>query len=842
MHPPRLSSAVLRALAHRRDDGYLGDVEEIYRQKVERLGPAGAASWYRREALRSLPLFIVESVRWRIVMFGIAFKTALRSFRRDRAYSSLNIAGLALGMACFALLATWVRDEAGWDRFHEHSSRVYRLRSDGTAQPAPLGPFLKDNYPEIVETVRFWFPFSAPTVTSGTDAFEEDGYVLADRSVFEVFTLPFVAGRRETAFRDPDSVVLTEAAAKKYFGDGDPLGRTLMVEGRSPVKVTGVIRNPPRNSDLRFEVLGDFRSVERFFGRPVHWGNHEYVTYALLAPGAEAGRVVPKIARAVIDHMPTIPTPLTLTPLSRIHLYEDGAIRNVVVLSAVAIFILIVAGCNFVNLTTARSGRRAREIAVRKAAGAERSQLVRQFLGESVLSALAALPVALAAAAAALPAFRALSGKDFRPDDLFSPGMVPFLLAASVAVGLLSGAYPALLLSSLRPAGLLKAGGPGAAAVPRGSGFRRTLVVVQFSISIVLLIVTVSIGRQVAFCRAFDPGFRKENIVCLPAKDAVLKNGRSFLDELGRRPGVLGATFVSSLPTEVQNVADGFAWEGMAPGLKPSWAFVSTDDRYLKTLGLTLAAGRDFPGPESALKAPYFLVNESAAREMALANPVGTKFSLWGVNGTVIGVVKDFHFRSLHEAVGPLMLFIEPRAYSRVLVRIFPQAGGTSQVLAGIRDAWEAFAPGVPFRFDFLDSGFSRIYRDELRMGRQFRWFSLLGVLISCLGLVGLTAYMTELRRKEIGIRKVLGASTAGILRRIEGEFAAPILLSNLIAGPAGFFLMRAWLRNFAYHVGLSPATFLFAAVFALTIALATVSVFSVRAARANPARSLKQE
>ena len=842
MRPPKLARIFLGFLARRRDGAYLGDVEEIYRNRAEGMGQNSADRWYWRETLKSLPLFIIESIRWGLIMFMNYFKTTIRLFRRDKGYYFLNVAGLAIGMACFALLMMWVRDEVGWDRFHENSPRIYRLESNMTSQPAPLGPYLKANYPEIADAVRFFYTGSV-LMKCGDKAFEENGFVLADPSAFDVFTIPFIAGNPASAFSDPDTVVLTEAAAKKYFGAEDPVGRILSVENQFQVRVTGVVRNPPDNSDIRFDVLGDFRFLRNFRkGYETYWGNHEYFTYVRLAAGAEAGTVIPKIARVVVERETATPSLLTMKPLARIHLYEDGAIKSVVIFALVAVFILLVAACNFVNLTTARSGKRAREIAVRKVAGAARAQLIRQFLSESIILALGAFLIALALVAPVLPAFNAITGKDFRPADLLRPGGFLFLLGTAVVIGLLSGAYPALLLSSFRPAGLLKDGGRGGGRTTSGSRFRKVLVVTQFSISIVLMISTLFIAKQVAFVRNFDLGVQKENIVYLPAKDPVLKSREAFIRELTSQPGVVNATFASGLPSRVDNVGSGMEWEGMDASLQPAWSFVATDDRYLDTLGLTLVEGRNFPETKSVQEAPYFIVNQKAVEEMKLKNPVGTRFSLWGWKGSVLGVVKDFHFRSLHEEVRPLMLFIFPRIYSRILVKIRPEGGSTSDVLDRIKEVWEKFAPGMPFSYEFLDAAFAWSYQAEQKMELEFKYFSFLGIFISLLGLVGLAAYMAEQKRKEIGIRKVLGATVAGITAQINKEFVTPILLANLIAWPAAFWAMTAWLKGFAYRATLSIGIFLLAGFTALAIALFTVSFQAVRAARANPVQSLKRE
>ena len=775
-------------------------------------------------------------------MFKNYLKTAVRFFFRDKGYSFLNMAGLAIGLACFALLMMWVQDEVSWDRFHENSPLIYRLESGTPAQPAPLGPHLKANYPEIAEAVRFYF--SRPLlVRYGDKAFDEDRFVLADPAVFDIFTIPFVAGNRSSALTEPNTVVLTEAAAKKYFGNDDPVGRILTVENQFQVTVTGIVRNPPQNSDFRFNVLGEFRILSYFRkGYETHWGNHEYNTYVRLAAGAEAKTVIPKIARIIMDRDPDQPNPLTMTLLSRIHLYEDGAIRYVTIFTLIALFILAIAACNFINLTTARSGQRAKEIAVRKVAGAERRQLIHQFLIESVLLSLAAFLVALTAVALVLPPFDAVTGKDFGPGDLFNTGLFVFLLGTAIAVGIFSGAYPAFLLSSFRPTGLLKSGSPKASRASGSARFRKILVLIQFAISTVLIISTLLIHRQLVFVRDFDLGLRKENIVVLPAKEPILESREAFVSRLTGRPGISNATFVSSPPSRVVNYATGMEWEGMDAGLNPAWAFVATDNRYLDTLGLKLVAGRNFPENKSVIEVPYFIVNQKAVEEMKLKNPVGARFSLWGWKGTVLGVVKDFHFRPLREDLNPMLMFVLPQVYSQVLVKIRPENDNIPDILAGIKDVWDEFAPGMPFSYEFLDTAYDQNYQAEQKMAKEFRYFAFLGIFISCLGLIGLAAYIAERKRKEIGIRKVLGATLPGILQQINKEFLGPILLSNLIAWPAAYWAMKTWLQGFAFRTNISFGIFFIAAAASLAIGLLTISVQSFKAAREMPANSLKCE
>jgi putative ABC transport system permease protein len=778
-------------------------------------------------------------------MFASNLKVATRVFRRDKWYSLLNVAGLALGMACFVLLMTWVRDEVGWDRFHENFRDLYRVQSSLISQPGALAPHLKANYPEIVNTARFLINYVPQSVQYQEKVFDEAGFGFADAALFEMFTIPFVSGNPAAAFPGPDSVVLTETTARKYFGNDDPVGRILTVDGRFEVRVTGVVKDRPRNSDLRFDILADFQFHANYRkDLNTSWNSHNYMTYVQLKKGLAAQTLVPKIAHLVMDRNRAMTTPLTLNPLARIHLYDDGAIVYVRLFSLVALFILVIAGCNFVNLTTARSGNRAKEIAVRKTVGAVKPQLIRQFLSEAVFLSLCSLPLAAVFVALALPSFNAVAGTGYGLGFLLSPRILLSLFGASVAVGLIAGGYPALHLSSLRPVRLFRSGSFPARRTSGLAGFRKILIALQFSISIVLLVATLYVHKQVAFIRTYDLGIRRDNLVILPVKAQLLKQRGALINALTSRPGILSATFASSFPSDkTQITGSNIGWEGKDPASKPSWQYVATDDRYLETLGIRLVEGRNFPEytPVDA-PAPYFIVNEKAAAQMGIAHPVGTRFSVFGAKGTLIGIVKDYHFKLLREDVGPLVLCMTPWDMRYILIRIQPEKAGMPSLLAGIKEVWDEYAPGMPFSYDFFDTAYDRNYQTEQRMGSEFRVFTFLGIFISCLGLVGLTAYVVERKRKEIGIRKVLGATLPRILAHLNREFLGPVLLSNLIAWPAAYWAMKMWLRGFVFHANLSLGIFLAAAGATLAVALITVSFQSVRAAQENPARSLKTE
>ncbi len=831
------------AFAQLQQDG-LG-AEEAFRKAVEQIGTTERLA---AEYNKNRELALDRRVPWRPGRFMPALawnyvKVAMRTIRRHLGFSAINITGLALGMACFILLALWIRDEVNWDRFHANAKNLYRVQSGLIPQPGAVGPHLKANYPEIANSVRLVVD-KPRAVRRGDKVFEEKSFAYADPSLFDMFTLPFVSGNRHDALAAPDSVILTENAARKYFGSANPINQTLTVDNQYTVRVTGIIADPPLNSDIRFEVLVPFQFIDqRWKSEDRSWGAHNHITYVQLRPGADSRALSAKIAplRRIMDQEPSAWL-LTLVPLERIHLYEDNAIKSVIIFALVALLILVIAACNFINLATAKSGQRAKEIAVRKVAGAVRTQLVRQFLSESLLLSLCAFLLSLLLVVVVLPSFNAVTGKGFVLKDFFVHGFLLHLLGTTVAIGLVAGVYPAILLSSFRPAGLLKGGNPHAGLKPGGSAFRQALVIVQFAISIVLMVSMLLVRKQVNFIRGYDIGVHKENVVILPVNRTLLKNRQAFVNELTSRPGILNATFTSSFPSDKRQVF-GVEWEGKDSGFDSVWQFVETDHRYLDTMGIKLVAGRNFPESEpTEAIAPYFIINQKGAAALGRENPVGMKITAYATPGTVIGVVKDFHFKLLQEEIGPLFLFVGPNNLRYVLVKIGPGKGRSHEILARIREVWERHAPGMPFSYEFLDAAYDQNYQPEQKLGLEFSCFTWLGIFIACLGLFGLAAATAEQKRKEIGIRKVFGATQSEVLCHVIRQFAGPILVANLIAWPLAFWAMSQWLQGFAYHTSLSPDLFLIAALSTLLIAVLTVSFQTIRAARANPVDSLRYE
>lgn len=837
--PPRIPDWLLRRMRGYRDDYLImGDLSEVFQEIYSFRSCRFARCWFWIQTIGCLPGYLTHVFIWRISMFQNSIKMAFRHIKKYKSFSFINVFGLATGMACCMLILIWVQNELSYDCFHTHADAIYRVQSNLISQPRPLAPALKDGYPEIRDAVRFFSP--DVVVRFREKIFEEERFFFADPSVFDMFSFSFIKGDPATALRDRYSVVLTQDMAEKYFGHENPIGKTLQIQNQYDLNVTGIIQNVPQNSHLRFDFLGSFE----LYGSRIEdsWSNHAYLTYILLEPNITADQIRTKISDIVMKHSPIVHTPIDIQPLRRIHLYEDGAITYVYIFSAIAVFVLVIACINFMNLMTARYGNRIKEIGLKKVVGACRSEMIRQFFLESILYSVLSGAIAVIAIVLILPRFNAfletrLTLAVFKNASLFLglPGIVLF-------TGLLSGAYPALFLSAFRPARLLGQTAATTKGPIRGSVLRRILVITQFAISIGLIVSTLIVSHQMYYIRNMDLGFDKEQLLYMRLKGSIFRNGDAFKADLTRHANIISATFASSLPTNVGNNASGFGWEGMDPNRKPSWQFVATDLDYVRTLGLEIVKGRNFSGAFTTGNVG-FVINEKAAAEMGFDSPVGKRFFLWGTPGTIIGVIKDFHFRPVHNEIKPMFMFVGPEAFmENILIRVNPRETKVDDIVSALREVWQSYAPGFPFEFHFIDEALDRNYRDEEKLGQLFKYFTGFAILISCLGLFGLAAYMSERRTKEIGIRKTLGASIPRILLIMIKDFFILVGAANLVAWPLAYLFMNRWLQHFAYHIRIVPGIFLISGLLASLIALMTVSTQAFRAARVNPVDALRYE
>ena len=788
-------------------------------------------------------------------MFTNYLKIALRHLARHKGYAAINVTGLAVGTACCLLILLYVRDELRYDRHHEHADHIVRVLvgDQQVMTPTAVAPVFKQAFPEVEATARLYplGQFRPVVVRYGTLAFEEAGFYYADSTVFDVFTLPFVAGDPQTALVRPNTLVLTTSTARKYFGDENPLGQVVQVDAGIDYEVTGVLEDLPATSHVQFDVLESFAST-RWAEREI-WNTANFYTYLRLTD-ARAARSLRSKVTALLDRIRQSPSggigedyALTLQTLTDIRLYFEGRITYVYLFGAIALLILLVACANYMNLATARSARRAREVGIRKTAGAYRGQLARQFFGESALMVFGALVLAVLLAEALLPIFNTVSGKQLAFRYLDDPLLLPALLGLGVVVSLVAGSYPALLLSSFRPAQVLKGM---LQATTRGALFRRVLVVFQFAVTVFLIAATAVVYRQLDYIRTKNLGFDKEQVVVLSIGDRALRETYKTLKaELLQHPNVLHTSAIHSIPG-YQRSGYGMTAEGLdldeGEGETMLVGGIPSDKDVVETLGLEVLAGPGFPKLESYTPEPgryVYLVNETLIRQVgwSLDEAVGKRINLMSNRqGEIVGVFKDYHFLSLHQDIYPQAFFIEPWQFAYLMVKIGP--GDVAETLAAMEATWQRLAPHRPFVYRFLNQEFDTLYRSDEQTARILSAFALLAVMIACLGLLGLASFAAERRTKEIGVRKVLGASVPQVVLLLTKDFTRLVLAAFVVAAPAAYFGATWWLENFAYRVEISWPIFLVAGLAALGVAFLTVSYQSIRAALTNPATSLRHE
>ena len=785
-------------------------------------------------------------------------KIALRNLRKHRGYAFINVTGLAVGIACCALIALFVRDELSYDRYHEQADQIYRLAldidlSDDVLRLArsspPMAPALLDAFPEIIEAVRLR-SMGRLLVNREDHRFYEERFYFADANVFDVFTMPLLQGNPQTALQTPFSVVLTEEAARRYFGAADPIGQTVRLANQVDLTVTGVLAPIPSQSHFRPDFLASFASLQSFRGTNLErWGWLGTLTYLLLPEGYDPASLEAKLPAWIDTHRGDGQSDtwhFYLQPVTAIHLNSEltgelgpnSDIRYTYLLGLLGLFILLIACINYMNLATARATQRAKEVGMRKVLGAHRHQLLRQFLGESMFFAVLALFLALALADLLLPLFNTQTAKDLTlslHDRLFA---LLALLGIGLVVGLGAGSYPALFLTRFQPVETLKGH---VRTRSTGIRLRQGLVATQFTLSILLIIGTLTVSHQQAYMQNKELGFNQEQVVVIPMQDETTPARYAAIKQaLLQHPSVISTTVASSLPGRGHDELT-FRPEGLTDDENPALAIFFADHDFVETLDIKVIEGRDF-SQDFATDTSAFLVNEAAVKRLGWDNPLGKYIGddSGAPIGTVVGVVQDFHFESLHAEIAPLLLQIAPASAREIAVRVRPE--NLSEMLAFLEQQWHVFEPTYPFQYSFLDDDFDQLYRAEQRLGRIFGYASFLAILIACLGLFGLAAFTAQQRTKEIGIRKVLGASFARIVLLLSKDFAKLVLVAFALATPLAYFAMRRWLDSFAYRIEISWGIFLIAGLMALLVALLTVGYQSIRAALADPVESLRYE
>lgn len=783
-------------------------------------------------------------------------KVAIRNLGRQRAFTFINVTGLAVGITACLLIFLYVREELSYDRYHDNADRLYRLAAktegasfgDGIAKVADLwGPGAKAEVPEIADATRFVF-FGQSLFERGSVRQYETNGLYADSSTLQMFSWPLLAGDPEAALVGPGKIVVTTSFAKRWFGDQNPMGQTLLADNATLLTVSGVMEDVPANSHFTFDFLV---SLESYYherrGDWISW--NQFYTYILLDPAADPVTVARKFDAVLDRHLEAEAAqdfyPL-LQPLPEIHLHSklhremtaNSDIRYVYVFSTIAIFILLIACSNFVSLSTARAARRAQEVGVRKVSGADRGMLIRQFLGESILLTATALLVGWMFAFLLLDPFNEVAGKTFVSADLVSLPLLLGLVAAAYGLGAVAGIYPAFVLSSFRPVKVLK----GETAQPGSGRLRKGLVVFQFTVTACLMIATAVVFGQLSYIQGKDLGFTKEQIIVVPTNElATATRFETIKTQLMKVPGVMNVSFSANRP-------GGSDWgfpvdfEGVAEDDAPSVRLLCVDHDFLATYEIEVVDGRGFSREFPTDTAAYVL-NETAAKELGWTVGTSGRVGMPVINrdfGEVVGIVKDFHFRSMHERIGPLVLFIQPSFLNTFNIRLKPDA--IDESLAGIESILTAHEPDFPFVYRFFDEQFDALHAAEERMGTVLGYFAILAILIACLGLFGLASFTAERRTKEIGIRKVLGASVSRILILMSADTALLVLIGVTLASPLGYLAMTKWLSGFAYAIDLQWQVFVYAGLAAMTLALGATALQSIRAAIADPVGSLRHD
>jgi putative ABC transport system permease protein len=851
--PPYLCKRIFKFFIPEYDWPYFfGGIDEVYCGVRDEKGKFLADLWYWIQLTKSLPSLLSKKTGGSFVMLKNYFKTGIRTLLRQKGFSALNIMGLAVGLAVCILIFLWVQDELGYDRFHTNADRIYRVieheeLSSGeilsySQQGPALAPILKTDYPEILESVRFRV-LGGRLVRFGDHQFYEKGFAFADPAILTMFTFPLKKGDPSSALADPSSIVISENMARKYFEHEDPLGKVLRVDNHTNFIVSGVMENIPSNSHLKFDFLVKFESIKNF-GQPITgWDSFYLDTYVLLTETADHREVDQKIKNVISEHSEGSAFTIDLQPLTRIRLFSnviltpqvDGDIKYVVIFSLIAVFILINACINFMNMTTARSGQRAREIGMRKVVGARRRELVHQFFGESLLMAFISLIFAVGLVLVFLPLFNQLSGKDLPLMVLGRPHVILGLLGITVTAGLISGIYPALLLSSFQPVAVLKNAFKSGL---RGKAFRRALVIFQFVLTTVLIIGTVVVYRQLNFLRQQNLGYEKDQVMVFRLPGNLREKTELMRTTFERIPGVLNIAAASTVPGRRRATLTLENWEERDSDDRFELGILNVDLGFLSTFGLEMAEGRFFSRDFSTDEDNAVIINESAIRAMGMKNPVG-KWIL-GPDVKIIGVIKDFNLRTLHHKIAPLVIGLDKSSLHYLFVKI--AAENIPQTIASLRSSWNSIVSEYPFDFKFLDEQLEEFYRADQRIGRIINAFAGLALFVACLGLFGLASFMAERRTKEIGIRKVLGASNPVIFNLLARDFIKWILLANLLAAPIATFAMMKYLNLYAYHTKLGPIVFLIPGLLTLLVSFLAISWQAIRAATADPVKSLKYE
>ncbi len=857
-NPPPLAEKILRRMRKNGEEfSFLGDMNEEYSCLFKKRGKKVALFWYWGQILFNLPAFMKDSTYWSFQMLKNYLIITWRNIKRNKGFSFINIAGLAVGMAACLLILLWVRDELSFNKFHENAENIYLTISERVNHrgeffnntPVPLAEPLRNDFPEISKVVRFQFRGDI-TARYRDKIFPDWQGVYADPDVFAVFTFPFLKGDADSSFENVNSIVLTESAAEKLFTGIDPLGQMMEIEG-DLVEVTGILEDIPKNSDIQVDYIRPFLSMKEITEyQHFIWNWFACETYVQLKEGGDPATVNPKIAGLLNTNRPWSTDPLesSLFPLTDLHLHAlggGGPITYIYVFIVVAVLIIFIACVNFMNLSTARSVKRAKEVGMRKVVGSKRLQLVKQFFLESTLFAVLSAVIAIFLTVLCMPLFNQLAGKQLRL-DLADGGLIIGLAGMVIFIGIVAGSYPALVLSSFRPVDVLKGNlllhkGSQRKVSVTGARFRQGLVISQFVLSIGLIICALLVYKQLDYMRNADIGFDKDNLVRISIPEKYQGKWEILKADLAQSSNIAGVT-----ATSVLNHGGRIDWEGATGDMQ--YLGTNTDYRmvdydYIDTHKMEIVEGRNFSRAFPSDLNSAYLINEEAIKKWDFQDPVDKRFELTGTDGTIIGVYKNQYFGLRHE-VKPCILYLTSKTdwdrYDYLIARL--KANHIPEALEDIKRIWKAHIADLPAGYHFVDDMIDEQYRSEERLSGLVNVFTLLAIVISCLGLFGMASFMAQLKTKEIGIRKVLGASVAQVVFLLTREFAKWVLIANIVAWPVAFYAMQSWLNDYPYRIKIGIDVFIISGLSALAIALMTVIYQAVKAAVADPAGSLKYE
>jgi putative ABC transport system permease protein len=784
-------------------------------------------------------------------------RQAWRNVFRNKFFALLNIAGLAVGLTASLLILLWIQDELSFEKFNVNAENIYRVEEDQfysgeryhvTVTPHPSGPVWKEKIPEIKEQTRV---NRLPRILFRQDdkVFFESSIIAADSGLFKVFTMPLVLGDPETALSSPHSIVLTEKLAAKYFGESNPIGKTLNLENKYQFMITGVMKDLPKNSLFTFEGVLPYSFLSEIGVISNSWGNNSILTFVLCEKGIDIEAVNKKLTEVVLENLPETTTKYLLFPLLSIHLHSQfgfeiskGPVIVIYIFTIIAVFVLLIACFNFINLSTAKATGRSKEIAVKKVAGADQKILIIQFMVESFFLVIVALIAAFILMGLLLPLFNNTSGKNFILSDLFNIRFIISLLAVGSLAGIIAGLYPALYLASFKPVSILK----GETVSAKGNGkLRQILVITQFTLSILIAVASVFMYLQLKHLQNKDLGFDKKNLMCIPLADGMKPKYYSLKNELLEESVIEGVTASRSNPVRIGSNSGGAGWEGKDPEKRVLIGTNAVDYDYLETMKMKLASGRNFSKEyvSDLVKdtTGNFLVNEEVVKIMGVDDAVGKSFNFMGLKGRIVGVMKNFNFKGADQPIEPIAFALtDPAFLNFILIRLAP--GNTAAALETVNKVWSTVFPEYPFDYFFIDEDYGNLFRSQLRLTGLLKYFTILAVIIACLGLYGLSAYSTERRTNEIGIRKVMGAGTTTILYSMVKEFLLLVIIALIVALPLGWIVVSNLLKQFASRIEISISVFAIIAAGTLIIALTTVFFQAYKASLINPALALKSE